>query len=189
MSRNRPAFTLVELMVALLISAILISVTASIYVLIRKSIASDQNNADISQNARIAVDKIARDLRQAREVVTVLPSSPTDITTAQPGQILFEDGHPATTDSTYLTYRNYYVTAAGVLNLDVDYYYVSPDTTTRVHWTTPSATLAVISTVAIAEHVGTLSFYNNAGAIMMVIKTTDSNSQNYTLQTTIVKRN
>jgi prepilin-type N-terminal cleavage/methylation domain-containing protein len=189
MSKNRRAFTLVELMVALLISSILISVTASIYVLIRKSIALDQNRSDIGQNARISMDRITRDLRQTREVVTVLPTSPTDLSVTQPGQILFEDGHPATTDSDYLTYRNYYLTPSGVLNLDIDYYYVSPDTTTRVHWTTPNATLAVISTVAIAEHVGSLSFYNNAGAIKVVVTTTDGTSQNYTLKTTVVKRN
>jgi type II secretory pathway pseudopilin PulG len=187
--KSAAAFTLVELVVALLISSVLITVTTSVYVVTRKSISADLSNSDNSQNARIAIDKMARDLRQTREVVTSLPANPSDTSIAQPGQILFEDGHPNTTDSTYLTYRNYYLTGAGVLNLDVDYYYVSPDTATRVHWTTPNAVASVISTTAIAEHVKSLSFYDSGGPIQIVVVTTDSNKQTYTLRTTVFKRN
>ena len=65
--KNRSGYTLVELLVAVIIAGIMITITASIYGLFRKSISRDQAKAEISQNAR--------DLRLAGSDFGTLPQT------------------------------------------------------------------------------------------------------------------
>ena len=182
---SRPAFTLVELLVAILVSSILIGVTTSTYVLFRKSVALDQGRADISQNARVAMDRMSRDLRQTTAVVTVLPASPVDNSVTQPNEIEIEDGHIEPGEPNYLSTRRYYL-VNGVLKLDIDAYTLSG---AAVRYNVASATKTVLSTQDIAQEVTGLVFYNNAGTMEIDITTGDGGTQTYSLQSVIRKRN
>lgn len=188
MSRNgnrhprTAAFTLVELLVALLVSGILIGITVSTYTLFRKSIIQDQQRASITQNGRVAMDRLSRDIRQANQIVTVLPTDPSDTLVAQPHEIELEDGH--TND---LTYRRYYV-SQGSLRLDTKEY--SVDGMTRVEWNNPSGpTARLVSTTDIANNVQSFNVYMNGTEIRLELTTADGSTQTYPLRTGITRRN
>ena len=179
-------FTLVELLVALVISSILIGATVSTYTLFRKAVAEDQNRAALTQNGRVAFDRISRELRQTSLVVTTLPSSPDDTSITEPGEIEFEDGH--TND---LTYHRYYVDGS-MLKLDTIEYYFADDSGIRVPYnaTRPNGDLPVrhvISTQDVAEDVASIAFYGTQPLEFQM--TTTDGKQTFTIRTKLYERN
>ena len=184
---RRPGFTLVELVVAMTVSTILIGVTVSVYTLFRKSINLDQNRADLTQNARVTLDRLSRDIRQTPSIVTLLPTDPNDTTVTEPGEIEFEDGHAQN-----LTYLRYYLNGE-TLELATKQYYFSYDTGTRVHWNSTgnggiAPTSSVISTQDVADRVKSIAFYGRK-PLQIIITTTDDGIQTYVLRTSIYERN
>lgn len=184
---KRAGFSLTELLVALVVAGILVALTTSVYNIFRVSLAKDTARANAVQNARIAVDRLSRELRQSPAVVTDLPNDPSDNSVAQPGLIEFEDGH-----ANNLTYRRYYLNGT-TLTLQIKEYYFASSPTTRVHWnqTGPGGTTpvsAVLSTQDIAEMVKSISFYGDA-EVQTVITTGDESIQDYVLRTTVERRN
>lgn len=184
--RKKPGFTLIEVLVAIIISSILIGITVSVYNLFRKSMLQDQSKADMVQNARISFDRLTRELRQTPDVVTTLPADPTDNSVTQPGEIEFEDGH--TQD---LTYRRYYV-SNGTFKVDTKEYYFSGTPAIRVRWnaTGGSGTLTahVISTQDIADSIQSISFYGT-NQIQIILVTVGENNQTFPLRTVVFGRN
>lgn len=185
-SKKQPGFTLIELLVAVIISSILIGITVSTYSLFRKSMNLDQSKSNIAQNARIALDRLSRELRQTPDVVTNLPDDPTDNTVAQPGQIEFEDGH-----ANDLTYRRYYITNS-VLKVDVKEYYFSGDPAYRVKWNASGGSgqlvTHVISTQDIADNVQSIVLYGT-DQIQIILTTAGEGNQQFALRTTVFGRN
>jgi hypothetical protein len=170
-----------------MVSSILVVITVSVFSLVRKSMVLDQGKADISQNARITVDRLSRELRQTPQVVTVLPQDSLDVTVSQPGEIEFEDGH-----ANDLTYRRYYRSGT-TLQLQVKEYYFAASPTTRVRWNELDGTgntplSAVLSTQDIAEFVSSLKFYGSE-VTQMEITTTDGGVQSFVLQASVQGRN
>lgn len=188
MSTSKPGYTLIELLIAMLVSSILIGITTSTFTLFRKSITQDQTQVDLTQNARISEERIARELRQTREVITVLPTSSADTTVTEPHLIEFENGHAEVGDSDYLYYYKYYLSGT-TLELDTKKYTVSPSTT-AVKWNTAGATATVLSTVTVAESVSDISFYApTTSSTQFTVTTSDGANKTYALRTTILKRN
>lgn len=182
-----PGFTIVELLVAVVLASMLVGMTVSIYSLFRKSMTLDQARADISQNARVALDRISRELRQTPEVITVLPADPDDTSVAQPGAIEFENGH-----DNDLTYYRYYLSGT-TLRLDKKEYYLASDPNTRLKWNTEGEggvmpLFRVISTQDIAINVQSMLFYG-LDTVQIIITTADSNGQSYTLRSQVLGRN
>lgn len=85
-------FTIIEVLIAITVGAALLGVVLSIYSLAVRSQAISQNRSELTQNSRTILDRLARELRQARAIATTLPA----------GQIEFEDGHSGTLQ--YLLY-------------------------------------------------------------------------------------
>jgi prepilin-type N-terminal cleavage/methylation domain-containing protein len=185
-TKNKAAYTLVELLVVMLVSSILIVISVSTYNLFSKSMAADQSKAAISQNARVALDRMTREIRQTPLIITELPEDAEDTSIAQPGYVEFEDGHAQD-----LTYRRYYV-SDNVLKMDTNEYYFSYDTATRVRWNAAGVggitpTKHVISTQDIADTVQSLSFYGTKP--LGIVLVTGDGSQTFTLRTSIYERN
>ncbi|MBU6389368.1 type II secretion system GspH family protein [Patescibacteria group bacterium] len=184
---RKPAYTLIELLVAIVVSGILVAIAAATYNLSIKSFNQDQAKADIAQNARITLDRMARDLRQTPDVITQFPSSPSDTSIPQPGQIEFEDGH-----DNNLNYYRYYLNGT-TLMLDTISCYFPYDPSTPVACDavgnggiSPSST--VLSTQEVAEKVKSLAFYGSQ-PLQIVITTTDGLNQTFVLRTSVYERN
>jgi prepilin-type N-terminal cleavage/methylation domain-containing protein len=78
-------FTLIEMMVVSAIFCILMAVVYSVYLFQQKAYRSGESSAEIIQNGRVVSERITRELRQAKKIMTALPAS----------EIKFQDGHLA----------------------------------------------------------------------------------------------
>jgi prepilin-type N-terminal cleavage/methylation domain-containing protein len=185
-SKKKLGFTLIEVLVAIIVSSILISITVSVYNLFRKSMILDQSKADIAQNGRISLDRLTRELRQTPDVVTTLPNDVNDVSVAQPGQIEFQDGH-----ANDLTYRRYYVSGS-TLKVDTKEYYFSGNSGVRVPWNASGGqgtlTAHVISTQDIADSIQNISFYGS-NQVQIIMNTIGESNQVYPLRTVVYGRN
>lgn len=186
MKKQQPAFSLVELLVAMLVGGILVGTTVSFYGVFRKSLAADVAIAEASQNARVVLDRLSREIRQAPAVVTDLPADLDDNSVAQPSEIEFADGH-----ANDLTYKRYYL-ASGTLQLQIKEYYFSYSPGNRVSYDAignggVAPTAAVISTQDVADYVQEIMFYG--GSAITIQLTTGQLPASYKLQTSVERRN
>lgn len=185
-NNHRSAFTFVELLVAVMVSSILVSLTVSTYMLFRKGIAVDQARSDMVQNSRVAMDRLVRDLRQTNAVVTDLPDNPSDTAITQPHEIEFQDGNAGD-----MSYHRYYLNGT-TLEMDTKYYYFAGQQGVWVAWNArdinnnpPSV---VVTTQDIAQGVSTFDLYGYK-PIEVDMTTSDSTGQSYVVRTYVTGRN
>lgn len=103
-------FTLTEVIVAL---AIFVLILVSIYLgltLSQKGYREGEKLAEITQNGRVALERMTREIRQAKEIVTQLPSDESDATST----VEFQEGHrppicPSVEPETEYYYIRYYL--------------------------------------------------------------------------------
>lgn len=107
---NYPSFTLVEVIVTLCIFTLIL---VSIYLgltLSQRGYREGEKLAEITQNGRVILERMTREIRQAKEMVTQLPSDETDATST----IEFQEGHrpptcPNVEPETEYYYIRYYL--------------------------------------------------------------------------------
>jgi len=127
-------------------------------------------NAELSQNGRIALDRISRELRQTGQLATVLSPTPPD--PAQ-NQIIFEDGHTDT-----IQYINYYQTGTD-LKREQGHYYFAGDPSSWVDYSAKDgggnpALYAQDSNQTIAQNISSLNFYGEKNiTIDLTVKKND----------------
>lgn len=91
--KNNRGFTLVELLVSI---AILFVVTSAVYLgfyLSQKSYHESERVAEVTQNGRVILERITRELHQAREIATELLEEEPEGQVVPVEGIIFEDGH------------------------------------------------------------------------------------------------
>lgn len=100
------SFTLIEMLTVVFLSMVIIVAGYSLYVMSYKSYQRNSASAELTQNARIALERLSRDVRQAIEILNNLPEDPSAGT--PPSEIKFQDGHnfwpPANGKIQYITY-------------------------------------------------------------------------------------
>lgn len=98
---TRRGFTLTELVIAAGIASILAGLTATSYISIQRLVVRGEKDLVAAQTARVIIDRISRDLRQA---IRITDSVPPDAVSAI-STLTFEDGHDVNPDGpTYITY-------------------------------------------------------------------------------------
>lgn len=102
-------FTLIEVVITLTIAALLFLVATYVYIISQSAYRSANFKAELSQNSRVLLDRIARELRQTADLATDLPLTDNDPETL-PDEIIFQDGH----DSSQVTYIRYYLEGTDV---------------------------------------------------------------------------
>ncbi|MFH1226247.1 MAG: prepilin-type N-terminal cleavage/methylation domain-containing protein [bacterium] len=162
MKNNKPTqpkngFTLMEVLVVISIFVILIVLIFSIYILCQKAYYVGDTKAEIDQNGRIAFDKITREIRQAKEIVTELPE-----TNDNPAnEIIFEDGH----NVGEINYIRYYLKNGAELWRQIIFYYFDPPgQSVHVRWNSEDQSgdppdSVISEDKLIAEYFQTLEFY------------------------------
>jgi prepilin-type N-terminal cleavage/methylation domain-containing protein len=86
---NNKGFTIPEVLIVITISALIVVTIASIIVYSQKSYLQSGNSAEIAQNARVILERMSREIRQAVKISTQLPVS--NVNPAN--EIQFQDGH------------------------------------------------------------------------------------------------
>jgi len=99
------SFTLIEVLTAMTIGVLIIMAAYGVYNISYKSYKKNFASAELTQNARIALERMSRDIRQTTEILTNLPEDPGAGT--PPSEIKFQDGHnfwPTSGQIQYITY-------------------------------------------------------------------------------------
>jgi len=86
-------FTLTELLVTTIIFVIVVGAIYSTQLLSQKAYQQGETTTELTQNGRVILERIVREIRQANEMVTPLPQVPDNPDNPPPSEIEFEDGH------------------------------------------------------------------------------------------------
>ena len=91
-TRFLTGFTLTELLITITVMSLIIGVVYGAYILSQRAYLSGGVSAEILQNGRIVLERMSRELRQARGIVTDLPEERVNPSE----EIIFQDGHLVT---------------------------------------------------------------------------------------------
>lgn len=120
-------FTLIEILTGLAAGVLIILAVLQIFSISRTAVRGGNNSAEAVQNARVALERMSRDLRQAEELVTTLPATDSEPDAPPPSEIEFQDGH----DPDALTYIRYYLDGTD-LHREQSYYAFPANPSVRV---------------------------------------------------------
>ena len=182
--KNQNGFTLTELLVAVIIGLLISVMVASIFLLNQKVIRKNNTKSELTQNARITIDLMSREIRQAKEIVTVLPTD--DSNPPLPSELQFEDGH-VTSQIQYIKYE----LSETELHRKIIVYHFDSDPGTYVDWNDIDAfgppNEEILEDKIIGENFAGIGFYGN-GSVNINLDLQNNNEQ-IEMSTTINPRN
>lgn len=181
-------FTLPEIMVSVAIFIMVILLTGSIYSLSQTSYKKSSDLAELTQNNRVFLDRLSRELRQSVDIITALPPTMSDPLNPPTDQIIFQDGH----DLSQITYLRYYLNGA-LLMRERQAYYFNADTATYVAYGSldqngQPAVFKRLEDRVIGEYFEQLKFWGASGLINIRLKLT-KNTNTFELETKAFARN
>lgn len=122
---TKTGFTLTELLVTITIFVLVLGGVYSSYVLSQRAFLEGERAAELTQNGRVFLERLTREVRQAREITGELPETKQTATST----IEFEDGNR---QERYHYIR--YFQADGETKREVKRYYFPEDPNTFVVW-------------------------------------------------------
>ncbi|MBU2575554.1 prepilin-type N-terminal cleavage/methylation domain-containing protein [Patescibacteria group bacterium] len=114
----KKGFTLFEALIAITIGVTLLALLLSIYSLSLRSLGDGQKRAELTQDSRITIERITRDIRETRHIATILPEDKDDPENPPPNEIELQDGHTDT-----LQYIRYYLSDTNLRRQIRQYYF------------------------------------------------------------------
>lgn len=159
---GKSGFSLVEVLLVLVSGSIFLLIIFYFYFASRGFYLGVQSKTEVGQNGRIAMDRMVREIRQARYMVSNLPPDQS----GAPSEITFQDGHTDT-----IQYIRYYL-ADTQLKRDLIQYFFASDPNTPVDMNSHdgqgnSPSPSVKDTQVVAEYVTSLQFYGS-GSVTVV---------------------
>lgn len=185
---NLIGFTLPEIMVSLAIFVMVILLTGSIFSLSQKSYKKSSDSAELTQNSRVYLDRLSRELRQSANIITTLPPTDTDPANPPADQIVFQDGH----DSSQITYIRYYLNGTDLMREHTAY---SFDTAPGVYvyydsldagGSGPDET--ILENRIIGEYFDQIKFWGSNGIVNIYLKLI-KNTNTFEIETSAFGRN
>lgn len=190
-SKNKNGFTLAELLVTIAILGLVLGAIYGAYALSQRAYREGEASAELTQNSRVILERMTREIRQAKEIATELPATSTDATST----IKFEDGH----DISYVHYVRYFWDEVDkTIKREVIAYYFSisgnpNSTSTYVAWdATPPAVESLVTTTLegpdiIGEYVTDLKLWKSEG--INIFLTLKKGEKSIKLSTKVFGRN
>lgn len=178
-------FTLIEVSVTTAILGLVLAAIYGVYNLSQKAYATEEGMVEITQNGRVIFERLSREIRQATELVTELPSSEDSATST----IMFEDGH--ITEPYY--YIRYFQEGELVKREVLGFYFSGDGSETLVPWDAvppagQSLNVKIIQgSQTIGECVGKLKFWES-GLVNITLEL-EKKDNNLRLRTDISGRN
>lgn len=181
-------FTLLEIIVSLSLFVIIIILVNSIFITSQRSYNKNSNQAELSQNVRVSLDRMSRELRQATNIITTLPATKTDPLNPPAEQIFFQDGH----DTSRLTYLRYYLNGTNLMRENKAYYF-DADPLTYVAYNSldqggSPPSFSILEARVIGEYFNGLKFWGTGGVINLELNL-QKNQNSLNLETAIYGRN
>lgn len=187
--KTQPAgFTLLEIIVSMFLFTIIIILISDVYLATQRAYNKNSDTAELTQNARVSLDRISRELRQSSSIITTLPATADDPGNPPANQIFFQDGH----DPSRITYLRYYLNGA---NLTREYkaYYFDQEPSVFVAYNSldqggnpPLET--IIDDRIVGEYFSELKFWGASGLININLHLA-KNQNTITIDTSVFSRN
>lgn len=158
---NQAGFTLTEIISVLTISVMVMVMVYNIFIISQRTFITGDNFLEISQNARILLDRLTRELRQTPAIATDLPPDQEQVGFPPAAEIMFQDGH----DEPEIVYLKYYLNQNQVIRQKL-YYFFNEEPTTKVRWDATDSfgqppEQAITEEKIIAEYVEQMLFYGD----------------------------
>lgn len=156
---NKTGFTLLETLIGITIGALLLGLVLAVYTLTIRSVQASETRSELTQNSRVIIERLTRDLRQTRALATILPPTADDPLHPPPSTLEILDGH----NTAGYRYLRYYLDNAS-LKRQVKQYYFATDPTVFVPWDAeddfgnPPLTTVLEDELA-GQYVSNLKFY------------------------------
>jgi len=188
---SSPGFTLSELLVSIVFVSLILGAVYSSYVLNQKASVEGESSIEILQNGRVVLERMEREIRQAKDIVTSLSATKENAV----DNVEFEDGH----DLSYIRYVRYFRddTDKTIKREVIGYYYSISgdpnDTSTYVLWNSapPSgetlATTSIESPRIVGEYVSVLKLWG--AKVIDVFIRLEKGNKNIDFSTKIFGRN
>lgn len=111
-------FTLVEVIISLSISVLIFVLLSQVYLLAQNTYLETDARAEITQNGRVILDRMVREIRQTPEIATQIPESAVE---PVPSEIVFQDGH----DTSEIRYIRYFLDGTNIKRQIIVFYFPS----------------------------------------------------------------
>lgn len=184
MIKKNNGFTTLEIMVSLMLFVMVILLVGSMFIISQKSYNKGSRTAELTQNARVTLDRMSREIRQSTSIVTSLnPDGGVAV-----HEIFFQDGH----DSSQITYIRYYLSGTDLMRRHVAYYF---DTNPGIYVVRSSVdgsgnppSEMILEDRIVGEFLNKLEFWGTNGLITISVEFL-KNDTNVKMKTKIFSRN
>jgi len=178
-------FTLIEVSVTMAILGLVLGSIYGVYNLSQKAYTTEENMIEITQNGRVVLERLSREIRQATEIVTELPDEEVSATS----NIMFEDGHIL--EPYY--YIRYFQDDGSIKREVLGFYFSGDPGETLVPWDAlpPPGQTLIMETIqgaqTIGEYVSQLKFWGSR--VVSIVLELNKKENNLRLETNIFGRN
>lgn len=161
------SFTLVEVLTVVFLGALIIIAGYSVFLASYQSYKKNTESAELTQNARIALERISREIRQTNQIIPENPPTTSSIK--------FRDGHTLTP----IQYIEYYKNESKDLYRSTSHCALNLTPNTWIDCTDEGAIEARDNYFIIAQNIGSLDFIPNpTNPSLITIKISVSNLNN-----------
>lgn len=171
---------MIEIITSISLFTIIILLTASLFSLAQKSYTAGTSENELTQNARVSLDRISREIRQSVGIVTSLSATSTEI--------FFQNGH----DIAQISYIRYYLSGTDLMRAHEAYYFPA-DPGVYVIWDGldqfgQAPTKATLEDRVVGEYFDNIQFWGNQGLVHILI-TLKKNQKQLKIDSSVFSRN
>lgn len=181
-------FTLLEIVASISLFTIIIILVSNIYLVTQAAYNKNSDIAELTQNARVSLDRISRELRQSSSIITELPPTDDDPENPPTDQIFFQDGH----DIEQITYLRYYLDGANLMREHKAYYFEQEPsiyvTYNSVDQGGSPPEESILESRVVGEYFSGLEFWGENGLININLALA-KNNKNFQIVTSVFSRN
>ena len=186
--KNCKGFTLMEVIVSIALFVLIIMMVSSIYTLSNKTYRAGGNENELWQNARVILDRLTREIRQAKDLVSTFPEISDNPLNPPINEFEFQDGH----DMSQFTYIKYYLNNNQIKRQSIAYYF-DEDPNTYVLYSDRDAfnnspNQIILEDQIVGEYFNNIKFWGSANSINMEINL-EKNNKIIELMTAVYGRN
>lgn len=174
-------FTLSELLVAISITLLLLGGIYTAYKISHDSFNFGSTKIDLTQNAKIGLERISRELRETNRITTVLPPTREDPSNPPAHEITFQDAN-----STKIQYVNYYLSDTN-LNRRLYHYYLSGNPDSWVAYDAFNAQISLDEEQTLSNNITNIEFFGLS--VVTINLTAQQGSETINLTSQIKPRN
>lgn len=159
MLKTKPSFTLIELLLSIGIALVVLSSASALYLMGLRAYRKAAIDRELSQNGRISVERISREIRQTGEIATIMPETEDSNLS---GEIMFRNGCEGE-----IKYIRYYLDGDKMRRQERFYYFSGDADKNHITWNSAgsggeSPVWEIITDEIVAENFSSIGFFGNS---------------------------